>query len=366
VHAGQGLTGTACKGNVGIAVGEATISQSNTTSITVDWAEGAVVVIGEHEAAQVTDSPAVMVTVDSSTPTCTFVAPAQGAVLGSQNVDVQLKVTGAESGQPVTLTSTLKPEAQTGTNNETGNVTIAATLPLGEQTLTATVADAAGNEGTCAVTVTVDLDGCDVELTDPPSGQYLFNIANASPSGTPLMGRYKKPSAGRRRAARRRGQVQQDSQRRGERPGHRGRGRQRRLQPAAPLPRRRGGRDPDREGGQGRHGPQRRHLLHLRDRLRRAACAFVSPTDGATVTTQNPSVQVTVTDAEVDQDVVLSSSAKQETMTGKVTEVGGEVTIAASLPVGQQTLTVTVEDQAKNSGTCSIQVTVDVDGCDVR
>jgi hypothetical protein len=362
---GDGLTGTACKGNAGIAVAEANISPDNTTRLTVDWVEGAVVVIGEHEVgAKVTDSAAVLVSVDSSAPTCTFVSPLDGAVLTASNVDVQLKVTGSEAGQAVTLTSNLKPEAQTGTVTDTGEAAIAAILPLGEQTLTAKVVDPAGNEGTCAVTVTVNIEGCDVLLTDPPGGEYLFNIANASPGGTPVMGKYTirgkstQCPGGLAKFTKTVGGVDADL----------------------------GTADVDGNGYFSRPllFPDAEKDAVVTVKIEKTGfaanggayftystdfvaptCTFESPKDGDTVTTQSPSVRLTVTDAEVDQDVVLSTSGKPETMTGKVSVVGGEVTIPASLPLGEQTLTVAVSDKAKNEGTCAIAVTVNVEGCDI-
>jgi hypothetical protein len=71
-----------------------------------------------------------------------------------------------------------------------GDVTIPASLPLGAQTLSVVVADQAGNVGTCEIGVTVDVQGCDIVLTDPASPELIVNIANGNPTGSPLEGKY--------------------------------------------------------------------------------------------------------------------------------------------------------------------------------
>ncbi|MGC4117641.1 MAG: hypothetical protein QM765_24410 [Myxococcales bacterium] len=188
---GNGLTGTKCKGNDGIAVAEVAQDASNITKVRTDWVEGVVTVAAEVETAsatvhQATPTP-VTVRVDSKAPSCTFTSPVDGATLTLQNVDVQLTVADVDEGSKLELKSSLKPEVMPGTLSGT-TASVAAILPAGAQTLTATVTDSSGNAGTCSIAVTVNIDGCDVVLTDPPTGEFIFNIANANPTGSPLSG----------------------------------------------------------------------------------------------------------------------------------------------------------------------------------
>jgi hypothetical protein len=110
-------------------------------------------------------APPRILVIDGTAPTLTFVQPTDGAFLNSATTDLELSVTDAEPGQPVSLTVggevlVLDPAAAVDSN---GRVVVSAALlsaadPAdGSYVLGATVLDLAGNLGTAApVTVTID------------------------------------------------------------------------------------------------------------------------------------------------------------------------------------------------------------------
>lgn len=118
----------------------------------------------------------VTLNVDTIAPTLVFATPAAGATLTGQSQTVTVTTTGAENGQSVSLRSSgagggpLATATVSGVNGS-GVATVTFSnvqLPVGAQTLTASVSDAVGNAATpatVAVTVTVPQTQCDLTLT---------------------------------------------------------------------------------------------------------------------------------------------------------------------------------------------------------
>ncbi len=125
------------------------------------------------------DSPTIQVVVDSVAPTLSFLEPTDGAVinvardrnpaLDGIQLDVTLLASGAEEGQTVALT--VGDQAQEPVPAQEGAVTFSGvTLPDGDVGLHGSLTDAAGNEGTADITVTVDSTVPEVVLTVPEPG----------------------------------------------------------------------------------------------------------------------------------------------------------------------------------------------------
>ena len=99
--------------------------------------------------------------VDGTAPTVAFATPTNGAVLNSGSSRIELVVTDAEEGQPVTITvnagEALDPPPTVDANGRALVDGIAWATQDGEYTLTADVSDAAGNPAAQAsVAVRVD------------------------------------------------------------------------------------------------------------------------------------------------------------------------------------------------------------------
>lgn len=122
--------------------------------------------------------------VDTVPPTIEFVSPAEGATVTNHTSSVAVKVTGAEAGRAVVVTSDKAPPESPKVGGDfvgpSETLTVGVNLPLGPQTLTASVSDAAGNTATATRGVLVDVDGCDVELLAPSSATFTFNTGNSA------------------------------------------------------------------------------------------------------------------------------------------------------------------------------------------
>ncbi len=140
-----------------------------------------------------TATPVTGVIVDTTPPTCSFVAPtAAGSPYGDFQHRDHAECYRRASGQPVAVTVTDSSNGSTvGTINVSGATQATGTLsyPNGMQTLSATVSDAAGNAATCGtVIITVMATGCPIAFDSPvagSSGKVFINQAlNTSASTT--------------------------------------------------------------------------------------------------------------------------------------------------------------------------------------
>jgi hypothetical protein len=126
----------------------------------------------------------VQVAVDTIPPTIEFVSPAEGATVASQSSTIEVAVAGAEEKQPIVVSSdrsaAVPATVGSGEVGASQSVSISVNLPLGQQTLTASVSDAAGNAATATRSVLVDVDGCDVSLEDPSSATFIFFTGNCT------------------------------------------------------------------------------------------------------------------------------------------------------------------------------------------
>ncbi len=189
----DGATGTNCEKAGGKVVGELPLSTTNLTEVLVTLPEGEMALAAEHKAndGALNASAAHSVTVDTQVPTCEFVAPAENAVLTTQNVDVQVRCTGVEVDQLVSVSSNLLTDAATGKMTAEGLVSIPMVLPAGEQTLTAKATDKAGNQSAPVTrAITVSIEGCDIILSAPVGGSLNLNLANGNVTGTPPKGSF--------------------------------------------------------------------------------------------------------------------------------------------------------------------------------
>ncbi|MBI5548996.1 MAG: VCBS repeat-containing protein, partial [Deltaproteobacteria bacterium] len=367
---GTNGTGEACKSAAGVALAETNLSSTNSTEVELTLADGAIVLAAEHETgATVTAAAAVNVTVDTVAPACSFTSPVNEATLDTIDVTVQLQVSGAEVGQAVALTSSSKPEPMAGTVGNTPDVTINAVLPEGAQTLTAKVSDKAGNEGSCAIEVTVEINHCVVAIAAPADGAEFNAQDDAAPSLPGLQTIVALQTAGCTG-----GKVRVCAQGTGL-TGATCAGAAGQLvgevdllpntSPAITITLPDGAFVLAAEHDTGTVATPTTRSVNVTVDISAPTCTFVSPIDGAILISQDVNVQLQVTNVEDGQQVTLTSSEKPQEMIGDV-DASGEVAIAANLPLGEQTLTATVADQAGNVGSCAIDVTVDVAGCDVE
>jgi large repetitive protein len=120
--------------------------------------------------------------IDLMAPTCSFTAPAAGAMLTSNTVPVNIAVTGAD-GQTVTISSSVM-----STDRQ---LTVAAGIaagplnfPRGMQTATARVRDTALNEGSCTRDFNVNTTNCNLSTnTLSANGRQWFNLGNTTSTG---------------------------------------------------------------------------------------------------------------------------------------------------------------------------------------
>ncbi|MDP1922036.1 MAG: Ig-like domain repeat protein [Myxococcales bacterium] len=143
-------------------------------------------------------TPATRVTfrVDLVAPTCTITSPAAGSSFTMSPPNTSVSVTGAD-GQSVVLTSSLTGAAPLGSPLAVvGGVAQSAAVPYENsptaQTITAAVADTAGNGTTCSsANVTINTTNCNLVLTNvysasspaaPPPGNWV-NLSNSTVSG---------------------------------------------------------------------------------------------------------------------------------------------------------------------------------------
>ncbi len=125
-------------------------------------------------------------TVDLDAPTCSISAPTAGSTFTTNPVATTVAVSGAD-GQPITITSTTRP-TPIDTFNVTGATTTAqVTYDNGTQTITAKVADTAGNNCTATVAnVNVTATNCTLNLQNVyanGSSKWL-NKANTGATGS--------------------------------------------------------------------------------------------------------------------------------------------------------------------------------------
>lgn len=134
--------------------------------------------------------------VDLVAPTCSITSPAAGSSHTSSPPNTSISVTGAD-GQPVIITSSLTGSTPLGSPLTVITGTASSTaVPYDNsataQTITASVADTAGNSTTCSSTnVTINTTNCNLTLTGvytssspaaPPPGNWL-NLTNTIVSG---------------------------------------------------------------------------------------------------------------------------------------------------------------------------------------
>lgn len=362
---GSGLTGSPCNSAPGVEIAEMDLSTTNLTSLKSDLPEGTVKIAAElDDGAGVFAAEPVTVFVDTVVPTCKFSSPKDAATVTESSIAVELEITDAEEGQTVEVKSSLKDEPATGTVGAGGtSATISGVnLPVGEQLLTAKVADKAGNEASCTASVSVDFDGCDVVFADPATTNFVLNRANANPTGSPLVGSYTI-----------RGRTTRCAN--GTASFTRIVGTTRTIIGTTPV---------DDAGNfslkvtfaDGQSGqinvtiektgiaPNSGASLDYRADFTAPTCSFASPTQGAVVTTQTPVVQISTTGAEQGREVVMTST-RSVTETKANVDANGNATLNPSLDIGAQTLTARLTDLAGNSGSCTVDISVDIAGCDV-
>jgi hypothetical protein len=133
-----------------------------------------------RDAAGNTREASAVVSVDTVPPSISFGAPAQNEIFTTQLVPVSVS-TDAEIGQVVTVTtSTTGNIVGQGAVVAGGTANFDVNVPVGSQTLSATVSDAAGNLSSQAtVPIQVNILGCDVNLTSPAGSDVVFNAATA-------------------------------------------------------------------------------------------------------------------------------------------------------------------------------------------
>jgi hypothetical protein len=127
-------------------------------------------------------------TCDTVAPTVAFTSPAPNTTVNTQTPSVSVH-TSEGAGVTVTINNASGQLVGTGTTDASGNATIVVNLPTGQQTLSASVTDAAGNPSAPAtLAITVDTgSACDLQFTAPSLAQQIFNLSNtadASPSRT--------------------------------------------------------------------------------------------------------------------------------------------------------------------------------------
>lgn len=134
--------------------------------------------------------------VDLVAPTCTITSPAAGSSFTMSPPNTSVSVTGAD-GQSVVLTSSLTGAAPLGSplavvSGVAQSVGVPYQNSPTAQTITATVADTAGNATTCSsANVTINTTNCNLVLTNvysasspaaPPPGNWV-NLGNSTVSG---------------------------------------------------------------------------------------------------------------------------------------------------------------------------------------
>lgn len=143
-------------------------------------------------------TPATRITfrIDLVAPTCTITSPAAGSSFTMSPPNTSVSVTGAD-GQSVVLTSSLTGAAPLGSplavvSGVAQSVGVPYQNSPTAQTITATVADTAGNGTTCSsANVTINTTNCNLVLTNvysasspaaPPPGNWV-NLGNSTVSG---------------------------------------------------------------------------------------------------------------------------------------------------------------------------------------
>lgn len=139
----------------------------------------AVDVAGNRATAQIA------IAVDMTAPTLLFVRPVAGPTTATTVVEV---ATNAESGQLIGLTTTVNAttiQLPSMAVPSAGNATQTVTLPNGTNTLEARVSDRARNPATPAtVQVTVSGTGCSLLVTEPAATNVVYNAASDLDPGT--------------------------------------------------------------------------------------------------------------------------------------------------------------------------------------
>ncbi|MGI5860972.1 MAG: FG-GAP-like repeat-containing protein [Myxococcales bacterium] len=301
----------------------------------------------------------IVYTADFTPPTVAFLAPLDGALLTAQTTTVQVQTTGLEAGASVSIASPA--QTVTATTDATGLASAAVSLSLGQQTLTASVADAAGNPAEASISVTVDVEGCDVVVTSP-APTFVFNRLNSTvdDSSSPktgtyeIVGRTDRCPNGTVRVSKtvdgitsELGTTLADDQ-----------GAFRYLATLV-----------DGESGatlnvkvEGGLAPNDGVDITYSADFTAPTIAFIAPASDALIVAETTTVALQTEGVEAGTPVTIASPA--ETVTAN-TDATGRATASIELAPGRQTLTAEVEDAAGNPASASVDVLMDLEGCDV-
>lgn len=141
-------------------------------------------------------APPVVTRIDLSAPTCGFTAPADGTTVTANEVQTTVALTGVADGAVVIVTSSLSGIASNQLTVTGGAATRLVRYPKGTQTVTATLADEAGNEcvaptgGHKAITLTVNNASCSLDfaasgpINTNTNGSWLNRVG----AGLPVSG----------------------------------------------------------------------------------------------------------------------------------------------------------------------------------
>jgi hypothetical protein len=125
-------------------------------------------------------------TIDTAAPVVSFTSPASNGAYSALGIPTTISVTGAD-GQSLSVVSTIGSTPQT-----IANLTVAAGVatdattqyPNGAQTVTATVADLAGNSGTATINITVNNVACTLTRTNVvQAGSTAYINRSLAPGG---------------------------------------------------------------------------------------------------------------------------------------------------------------------------------------
>ncbi|HCF58707.1 MAG TPA: hypothetical protein DFS52_12030, partial [Myxococcales bacterium] len=299
-------------------------------------------------------------TADFTAPTVAFLAPLDGELLTTQTAEVQVQTTGLEEGASVSIASS-PTQTVTATTDAAGRASATISLSLGQQTLTASVADAAGNPAEASISVTMDIDGCDVVVTSPTPA-FVFNTVNSTvdSSVSPKTGTYEIVGHTTRCAngtvrftkavngvSSELGTTQADDQ-----------GAFRYL---ATLVDGESGATLNVKVEAGLAPNDGVDITYSAD-FTPPTIAFVAPVQDELITAETTAVGLQTGGLEAGALVTIRSPA--ETVTAN-TDASGSASAILRLATGRQTLTAQVEDLAGNPATASVEILMDLEGCDV-